>query len=83
MARRIEFVALDLDVIADGSLRYFERDGDTFARNRVAMGYTLEAMEAARRGVALAIRLIEAREYPFDGSPEALLGRVLAAQGTV
>ena len=79
--RRIELVDLDLDVMADASLAYFERDAETFERNRRAMCYPGDVVEAAHRGVALATELLEAKAFPFDGSAEALLGRVLAAQG--
>lgn len=79
--RRIEFVDLDLDVMAGPSLAHFERDHETFERNRRAMAYPDDVVETARRGVVLATELIKARAYPFDGSAEALLGRVLAAQG--
>ena len=79
--RRIELVDLDLDVMADATLAYFERDAETFERNRRAMRYPGDVVEAAHRGVALATELLEAKAFPFDGSAEALLGRVLAAQG--
>jgi hypothetical protein len=45
------------------------------------MAYPPKVIAAARAGVALAIELIEARQLPFDGSAERLLGRVLAADG--
>ena len=79
--RRIDYVDLDLDlmVTADGSA--YERDQDDFARNRSAMGYSPEAVDAAHRGIALARDLFTRRAVPFDGSAGELLGRSIAARG--
>jgi predicted RNA-binding protein associated with RNAse of E/G family len=75
--REVSFVDLDLDlvVLPDGTqtLRDLEklRDGP----------YTPGQRATAWRGVRLARELIATRAFPFDGSPEALLGRTLAARG--
>jgi protein associated with RNAse G/E len=79
--RQISFVDLDLDVMAGRDLKYYIRDEDTFAGHTKSMAYPPKVIAAARAGVALAIELIEARQLPFDGSAERLLGRVLAADG--
>ena len=79
--RRLEFVDLDLDLMVDASGRAYERDHATFARNRVRMGYSAEAIAAAREGMRLAHSLFEEQAPPFDGSPVRILGRVLAATG--
>jgi protein associated with RNAse G/E len=76
---QISFVDLDLDVMADADLHYGLRDEDEFARRSAEMAYTAEVVSAAWAGVRLAKALIEGRAFPFDGSAERLLGRVLAA----
>lgn len=75
--REVSFVDLDLDLILlpDGTqaLRDLEklRDGP----------YTPAQRATAWRGIRLARDLIAARAFPFDGTPEAVLGRTLAARG--
>jgi protein associated with RNAse G/E len=81
--RVIEFTDLDLDVMVNPNGTYYVRDLEEFEARRVAMGYSEEAIQAAWKGVALALVLVRRKRYPFDGSAEALLGRVLAAQGPV
>jgi hypothetical protein len=81
--RDITFVDLDLDVVLDASLRGVVRDFDDFAANRVSMGYTDEAIAFASAGVMLAWEMVERRDFPFDGHPARLLGKILAAQGPV
>lgn len=79
--RTLEWVDLDLDVMAgpDGAVRL--RDVGDFARNAAAMGYDERAIAAAGEGVNLALRLAAEGKAPFDGWPEALLERVLAGRG--
>jgi protein associated with RNAse G/E len=79
--RQVEFIDLDLDVIVGDDLGYFVRDHDTFALHTRTMVYTREVVATAHEGVRLAIELVESRAFPFDGSAEAVLGRVLASQG--
>ncbi len=79
--REVTFVDLDLDVIVRADWSYYVRDHEDFERNRAAMGYAEGAIAAAREGVRLAEEMIRARRRPFDGHGEAVLGRVLAAQG--
>jgi protein associated with RNAse G/E len=81
--RAIDFVDLDLDVIVGRDLSYYVRDVEVFAERSRTMAYGDEAKSAALRGIGLAIALVERREPPFDGSAEALLGRVLAAAGPI
>lgn len=81
--RVIEFTDLDLDVMVDPDGTHYVRDLDDFEARSVAMGYSEEAKQAAWKGVALALLLVRRKRYPFDGSAEKLLGRVLAAQGPV
>jgi hypothetical protein len=45
------------------------------------MSYPPKVVAAAHEGVRLAKELIAARALPFDGHPERVLGRVLAATG--
>ncbi|MBI5948905.1 MAG: DUF402 domain-containing protein [Chloroflexi bacterium] len=79
--RTIDFVDLDIDLMVDAAGRSRVRDILAFERNRRAMAYSQEAVTAAHSGIRLAQELFAARECPFDGSAEAILGRVLAAQG--
>ncbi len=81
--RVIEFTDLDLDVMVNPDGTYYVRDVEDFEARSAAIGYTEEARQAAWKGVALALLLVKRKRYPFDGSAEALLGRVLAAQGPV
>jgi protein associated with RNAse G/E len=73
------YVDLDLDLIVRPGRVAFERDFDDFAARRSAMCYTTEAVGKAYEGLALAHALLDARACPFDGSPELLLDRILAA----
>jgi protein associated with RNAse G/E len=81
IGRRIDFIDLDVDLMVapDGTAR--ERDHDTFARNRETMGYSPEAVRMAAEGMALAHELHERGLAPFDGSPQGVLGRVVASMG--
>lgn len=81
--RVIEFTDLDLDVMVNPDGTYYVRDVEDFEARSAAIGYTEEARQAAWKGVALALLLVKRKRYPFDESAEALLGRVLAAQGPV
>ncbi len=79
--RTIEFVDLDLDLMVTPGLETTLRDEDDFSRRSREMAYSDGARAAAREGIRLARQLVAAREEPFDGSPAALLGRLLAAEG--
>ncbi|MCC7366381.1 MAG: DUF402 domain-containing protein [Dehalococcoidia bacterium] len=79
--RTITWVDLDLDVMAAPALAPRVRDFDDFARNSREMGYDAAAIAAAGEGVNLALSLMLARACPFDASPAALLGRVMASRG--
>ncbi len=79
--RTIDFVDLDIDLMVDADGHARVRDIFDFERNRRAMAYSDEAVAAAYAGILLAQELFAAGECPFDGSAEAILGRVLAAQG--
>ncbi len=79
--RKISFVDLDLDIMADATLTPRLRDEDAFAEHCESMAYPLEVRARAWEGVQLARDLIETRSFPFDGSAEGLLGRILASEG--
>ena len=81
VGRHVSFVDLDLDVMADADLQYRVRDEDVFEQRSKTMGYSPEAIAAAHEGVRLAIELIEGRLFPFDGSAQLMLGRIIAARG--
>lgn len=79
--RRISFVDLDLDIIADDGLNPRLRDEATFTRHRESMRYPPAVVASAWEGVRLARAWMGARAFPFDGSPSLLLGRILAGEG--
>lgn len=79
--RRIDYVDLDLDVMIDAEGVVTERDHDTFEQRRKSMNYSDEAVRLAHEGMALAHDLIEGGVRPFDGSPNEILGRVVASMG--
>lgn len=73
----IEFVDLDLDIIADADLNIRLRDEAEFAARRQRMGYSDEAVEQAFAGIALAQRLIRERRFPFSADFVPLLLRYI------
>ncbi len=82
--RSVSFVDLDLDVVVvptASGLSYSVKDQAVFAARRLSMGYSEEACRAANRGMGIGLRMVRRRSFPFDGSAEALLGRVLASEG--
>jgi hypothetical protein len=78
---RIDYVDLDLDMMIDGEGVVIDRDFDQFEERRVTMHYSDEAVTLAHEGLALAHDLLERRATPFDGSPQRLLERTIAAAG--
>lgn len=64
----LEYVDLDLDILADANLNYEILDLDEFEGRRVELNYPAEVVEKARRGLSELIELIENRSFPFDGS---------------
>ena len=66
--RRIDFVDLDLDVVAAPDLSWRIKDEEEFLEHARTMGYGEHDVAAAREGVRLAIERIEHRQMPFDGS---------------
>jgi hypothetical protein len=81
LEERIDYVDLDLDMMVDREGMVTDRDFDQFEERRVRMQYSEEAVRLAYEGLALAHELVESRATPFDGSPERVLGRTLAARG--
>ncbi len=79
--RTIDFVDLDLDVIVLPGGHHYIRDLDVFEARAAAMGYPHEVRRAAWCGILHALRMVRRGRFPFDGTPEALLGRELAARG--
>jgi protein associated with RNAse G/E len=70
---KIDFVDLDLDLIVEPDFSCRERDRATFARNRQAMGYSVEVEESAHRGLEISRSLVQARRFPFDGSAGGII----------
>lgn len=66
MADGIEFVDLDLDLLAESDLSFRLRDEDTFAQNRVRMAYPEAVVQQARSGIELAQGLVASQQFPFD-----------------
>jgi len=79
--RAITFVDLDLDLIVAPDFSYFARDFDELAANAVAMKYPAQVVDAAHEGLRLACKAVDERAFPFDGSAERVLGRILASGG--
>ena len=74
----IEYVDLDLDVMVNPDGSYFVRDLEDFEERSVSLEYSEEAKAAAWKGVALALLLVKRKRYPFDGSAERLLAKVVS-----
>jgi hypothetical protein len=79
--RAITFVDLDLDLIVAPDFLHFARDFDALAANAEAMSYPAHVVNAAHEGLRLARKAVDERAFPFDGSAERVLGRVLASDG--
>ena len=79
--REIAYIDLEIDLVGlpDGSYRI--KDIEEFELHRVEYGYTEEVVATAQRGIDLAERAFLAREFPFDGTAERILGRELASEG--
>lgn len=79
--RTIDFVDLDLDVIVLPGGHHYIRDRDVFEERARALSYPPDVRRAAWCGILRALRAVRRSRFPFDGTPEALLGRELAARG--
>ncbi|WP_322796894.1 DUF402 domain-containing protein [Tepidiforma sp.] len=79
--RTIDFVDLDLDVIVHPDGTHIVRDRDDFEARAIELGYPPHVRRAAWVGILHALRAVRRCQFPFDGSIEAVLGRVLAARG--
>ena len=62
----LDYIDLDIDVLADSELNYEVLDLDEFAERTIRYGYTEEILERSTKTVDDLIRLIEKREFPFD-----------------
>lgn len=81
IGRRLEWVDLDLDVVAGRDLAPTVIDFEDFAVNAREMRYPPEVIATAGEGVNLALRMLRERAWPFDGGAERTLGEALAARG--
>jgi protein associated with RNAse G/E len=62
----LDYIDLDIDVLADSGLNYEVLDLDEFAERTVKYGYTKEILERSTQTVDDLISLIEKRGFPFD-----------------
>lgn len=62
----LDYIDLDIDVLADANLNYEVLDLDEFEERRVTLGYTPEIIERSKRSLDELIRLLETRQFPFD-----------------
>ncbi|WP_322817452.1 DUF402 domain-containing protein [Tepidiforma sp.] len=79
--RTIDFVDLDLDVVLLPEGTHHIRDREIFEQRARTMAYPPEVRRAAWCGILHALRRIRRRRFPFDGTPETILGRELASRG--
>jgi protein associated with RNAse G/E len=62
----LEYLDLDIDVIVWGDGRPEIHDRDDFERNSVKYGYSEETKDNAEQSLSELLRVVEAREFPFD-----------------
>ena len=76
----VEFIDLDLDLVADGGGEWRLVDEDEFAINRVRFGYPDDVVTHVWNTIEDVNRRIEINDFPFDGSLEQRL-LTLAKEG--
>ncbi len=79
--RLIDFIDLDLDLVVLPGGHHYVRDRDVFEARARALAYPPAVRRAAWCGILRALRAVRRGRFPFDGTPEAILGRELAARG--
>lgn len=62
----LDYIDLDIDVIADDSGGYTVLDEDEFNRNKARLGYAIEVQRSTEAAVVELIGLIVNHEFPFD-----------------
>jgi protein associated with RNAse G/E len=62
----LDYIDLDIDVLADPDLNYEVLDLEEFEERTVKLGYTNEILERSRRSLNELIALIENHQFPFD-----------------
>lgn len=62
----LEYVDLDIDVLADHEFNYEILDMDEFEERTAELGYTKNIVEGAMKSLSELIELIEKRQFPFD-----------------
>lgn len=63
---KLDYIDLDIDVLADASLRYEILDLDEFEERAVEMNYPKEILDRSKSSLDELITLIESRQFPFD-----------------
>lgn len=63
----LSYVDLDLDILVAPDLSYRILDAEDFERNAKEYAYPAELQTSARQAVDEVVRLIEKRQFPFDG----------------
>jgi uncharacterized protein len=62
----LDYVDLDIDILADARLNYEILDLDEFAERTIKYGYTDEILARSKQSLDELISLIENRRFPFD-----------------
>ena len=62
----LSYVDLDLDILVEPDYSYQVLDADDFEENARLYGYSDEVRTTARRAVDDLVKMIEAREFPFN-----------------
>jgi len=62
----LEYIDLDIDVLADPQLNYEILDMDEFEQRTAELGYTENTVDGALKSLAELVDLIESRSFPFS-----------------
>jgi protein associated with RNAse G/E len=61
----IDYVDLDIDLLADAELNFEILDLDEFEERSVTLGYPTDVIANARRSIDELVEMVKARRYPF------------------
>jgi protein associated with RNAse G/E len=65
-ASTIDYVDLDIDLLADAMLDFEILDLDEFAERSVTLSYPSDVIANAHRSIDDLVKMVESRQYPFD-----------------